>query len=462
MTTLNKYMFREYDVRGHETDDELNVDSVTLIAKAYGTFLRSRGIINAVVGHDNRDMSEVFYRTATAALRSTGINVIGIGMSLTPQMYWAQYYFKTEGGLAITASHNPVGWNGMKMALGYSATLDQEQIAGLYTIAESRQFASGEGSFREENIIEAWMKDLLSRVTLHRPLKILLNTANATSSFFSPELFRRFGCEVVEYNTNPDPSYPHYPPNPANIDMITDTGKKTHEVGADVGIGIDADGDRLGVTDEQGSVIWPDRYMILLSRLVLKDHPGANIVFDVKVSESLPEDIAAHGGVPVMCTTGNPYIKRKIKEIGAPFGGEQSGHIFFTDNFYGFDDGNFAGLKLLEYISSLSEPLSRIMESTPYYISTHAMYAMATDARKYEIVEEITKQFKSEGYRVIDINGGRVYMHTGWGLIRATSNLPAVEVRFEAKTQEDLEKIKSAFKEKLAQFPEVSSEWGSA
>ncbi len=462
MAQVNKYMFREYDVRGRETDEELNEQSVGLIARAYGTYLLARGIHTVVLGHDNRVSSELFYGVAKEALLATGMHVIGFGLGLTPQMYWAQYHFKTEGGLMITASHNPAGWNGMKMALGYSATMNQDQLQDLYQMVVAGEFASGEGSFEAVDIKEVWMQDLLSRVQLHKKMKVLVNTANATSGLFSPELFRRFGCEVVEYNTDPDPTYPHYVPNPANIDMIEDTGRKAVEVGADIGIGIDADGDRLGITDELGNPVWPDRYMILLARQTLEQHPGASIVFDVKVSESLPEDIAAHGGVPVMVKTGNPYIKAKIKELGAPFGGEQSGHIFFVDNFYGYDDGNFAALKLLEYISAQPQPVSALIADTPSYISTPAYHAHVADAEKYQIVEQITQVFKDEGYRVVDINGARVYMEDGWGLVRATSNLPAVVLRFEAKTQVGLEKIQAVFREKLATYPQISTEWESA
>lgn len=462
MNKLNKYMFREYDIRGEEKEDQLNVNSVTLIAKAYGTFLRKNNITKAVVGHDNRRSSEDFYAASIAALRSTGIDVIGIGTCLTPMVYWAPYHFKVEGGLMITASHNPVGWNGMKLGVGYSKTLNGSQIQELLTIAEAGEFATGSGSFKEEDIKEYYIKDMLSRVKLNHKLKIVLNTANATSSIFSPEIFRQFGCEVIEHNTNLDPNYPHYVPNPANVEMMEDTGRQVVKQGADLGVGVDADGDRLGVVDEKGQIIWPDRWLILLSRAVLEKKPGAKIAFDVKVSEALPEDISAHGGVPMMTPTGYMYVKQKLKDEGGSFGGEQSGHTFFVDDYYGFDDANFAGLKLLEYISAQNKPLSEIVAGTPYYISTPALHAHVPDEVKYDIVKKLTEEFKAEGHRVIDINGARVYLLSGWGLVRASSNLPALVLRFEAKTQEDLDKIQNIFKEKLAKFPEVSTEWESA
>jgi len=461
MATLNKYMFREYDIRGHENADELNATSVAFIAKSYGTFLRKRGVTLAVVGHDNRETSEEFYKAATQGLRETGVNVIGIGVCVTPTLYWAQYHFKSEGGLMITASHNPAGWNGVKLCYGYSYTLVDE-LKEILAVAENEQFEKGEGSFREENVTDLYIADILSRAKLHKKLKILLNTANATSSFVSPKLFKEFGCEVVEHNTNPDPTYPNYVPNPANIEMMADTGRQTVKHHCDIGIAIDADGDRLGVTDEKGQTIWPDRWLILLSRLVLTEHPGAKIIFDVKVSEALPEDIKAHGGVPIMWKTGHSHIKKKMHEEKAALAGEQSGHVFFTDGFYGFDDANFAALKLLEYMSQEKKSLSELVAETPYYISTPAYHAHVADEVKYGIVDQLTEEFKKEGHKVVDINGARVYLNGGWGLVRASSNLPALVLRFEAKDEKRLKEIEALFRKKLEQFPEVAKEWESA
>ena len=462
MTEINKSLFREYDIRGKENANELNNNSIELIAKAYGTFLRKKGITQAVIGHDNRTTSEEFYKISIKALQNAGINVIGIGLCLTPMMYWAQYYFQSKGGMMITASHNPGGWNGVKLAYGFSYTLINDEVQEIYRLASSEEFISGSGSFREETIFDTYISDVMKRTKLHKKLKILLNTANATASFFSPKLLRDFGCEVIEHNTNPDPSYPNYVPNPANIEMMEDTGKQVVKNNADLGIAIDADGDRLGITDELGNIIWPDRWIILLSRLVLKKNPGAKIIFDVKVTEALPEDIKAHGGIPIMWKTGHSHIKKKLHDEKASLAGEQSGHIFFVDDYYGFDDAHFAALKLLEYISAQDKPLSEIIAETPYYVSTPAYHAHAADDIKYKIAEELTQKFKQEGYRVIDINGARVYMHNGWGLVRASSNLPALVIRFEAKNDEDLQKIEHAFREKLKDYPEVATEWESA
>jgi phosphomannomutase/phosphoglucomutase len=461
MAKINKYMFREYDIRGRESKDELNPITVSLIAKSYGTFLRKRGIKKAVLGHDNRKSSEDFYAASKGGLLSTGVDVIGIGMILTPMMSWAQYYFKTKGGVIISASHNPIGWNGLKLGYGYSNTLVGDEVQELYRNIVKENFEKGKGSFSEENIDDEYIDDLVTKARLHRKLKVLINTGNATSSFISPKLLRKFGCKVVEHNTNPDPSYPNYPPNPARVDMMEDTAAQTTKNKCDVGLGVDADGDRLGVCDEQGSIIWPDRWFILLSRLILKKHPGAKIIFDVKVSEALPEDIKAHGGVPIMWKTGYSYIKRKLHQEKAAAAGEMSGHIFFVDDFYGFDDANFAALKLLEYISSKDRPLSKLIKDTPYYVSTPTLHASCPDENKYKVVEEITEEFKKDGYKVIDINGARVQFGDGWGLVRASSNLPALVIRFEAKTEKRLKEIEKFFREKLRKYKEVGTKWES-
>jgi len=461
MAKLNKYMFREYDIRGRESREELNTTTVSLIAKSYGTFLRKRNVSDAVLGHDNRETSEEFYEATKEGLLSTGVNVIVLGTILTPMMYWAQFHFKTHGGIIVSASHNPPGWNGFKLAYGHSYTLIGDEVQEIYRVADSEEFTTGNGSFREENIKNSYVNDLLKRAKLNKKLKVVVNTGNATSSLVSPELFKKFGCDVIEHNTTLDPTYPNYPPNPARVDMMEDTAKVTVANKADVGLAIDADGDRLGVVNEKGDIIWPDRWLILLSRLVLKKNPGAKIIFDVKVSQALPEDIEKHGGVPIMWKTGHSYIKQKLHEEKAALAGEMSGHVFFVEDFYGFDDANFAALKLLEYISSQKEPLSRLIDGTPYYVSTPTLHAPCPDEVKYEVVERVAKEFKEEGYEIIDINGARVLFNDGWGLVRASGNLPVLVIRFEAKTEKRLKEIEETFRKKLGKFKEVSMDWES-
>ncbi|RJQ34047.1 phosphomannomutase/phosphoglucomutase [Candidatus Parcubacteria bacterium] len=462
MAVLKKTMFREYDIRGRESEDELNEVSIYAIARGFAKILHDRGIADAVVARDARGTSESFQKSAMRGLVESGINVIDIGVVTTPMSYWAQYHFNTKGLCTITASHNPVGWNGLKLGVGLSRTLLAEEIQALYEIIEKEDYVNGKGSVRAENITEPYMADVLSRIRLSKKFKVLVNTGNGTAGLYAPEILRKAGCEVVEHYTNVDPTYPNYTPNPDGLAMMEDTGAQTVKNQSDIGIAFDGDGDRLGMTDEKGQTIWPDRYMILLSRHVLSKKPGAKIVFDVKVSEALPEDIEAHGGTPIMCKTGHSYIKAKLNEEHAALAGEMSGHIFFADDYYGFDDAFFAALKLLEYLGEQKKTLSEVVASTPYYISTPTIQVETTDEDKYRIVETLTKEFKNDGYRVIDINGARVYIDNGWGLVRASSNTPTLVLRFEAKDEKTLERIKDLFRAKLAAFSTVSAKWDTS
>ena len=459
MPILNKTMFREYDLRGREADDELNDTSMYYIGRGFGTFLRRRNIDTAVVGHDARGTSESFHANAIKGLTECGINVIDIGTITTPMGYWTQYYLKVKGLLTVTASHNSVGWNGVKLGSDFSYTLLTAELQEVYDIIAKEEFVNGNGSIRKEDITDAYIKDLLSRVKITKKFKILVNTGNGTAGPVHVKALKQTGSEIIEHFTNVDPAYPNYTPNPDGTAMMEDTGKQTVLNKCDFGFAFDGDGDRLGLVDEKGNIIWADRYIILLSRLVLQKHPGAKIIFDVKVSEALPEDIKAHGGVPIMWKTGHSYIKSKLAQEKAAMAGEMSGHIFFVDDFYGFDDGLFAALKMLEYLSSQDKTLSQIVATTPYYISTPTIQVKTTDEDKYNVVDKLTKEFKDEGYKVIDINGARVYTDDGWGLVRASSNTPTLVLRFESKTQEGLEKIKKLFKQKLDKFEVVSRTW---
>ncbi len=462
MAALKKTMFREYDIRGRESDEELNEQSIFHITKGFAKTLRDASITECIVGHDARGTSEAFHAQALKALTESGINCVDIGTVTTPMSYWAQYHFKTKGLCMITASHNPAGWNGLKLGMDLSQTLGPTEIQHLYSVIEKEDYASGTGSTRKEDVKDAYVADLVGRTKLGKKLKVLINTGNGTAGMFAPELFRKAGCDVVEHFTNVDPTYPNYTANPDGEKMMQDTGAQVLENGCDIGIAIDGDGDRLGVVDEKGGIVWPDRYLMLLSRLVLAKNPGAKIVFDVKVSEALPEDITKHGGVPIMWKTGHSYIKAKLSEENAALGGEMSGHIFFGDDFYGFDDAFYAGLKMLEYLSQHPKTLSELVATTPYYVATPTIQVKTTDEEKYKIVDELVKIFKHEGYKVVDINGGRVYVRDGWGLVRASSNTPSLVLRFEAKTEEMLEHIKNLFKEKLAAFKNVSTDWDSS
>lgn len=462
MPILKKTMFREYDLRGREADDELNEDSMYVIAKGFASWLSEKKIGDCIVGHDARGTSESFTKQFIKGLRESGVSVVDIGTVTTPMGYWSQHFLKINGLAIITASHNPAGWNGVKLGSAPSVTLNPEGMNQLYQIIIEDKFITGSGSYKKQDIFEEYQKDLISKISLNRTFKILVNTGNGTAGMYYPQILKELNCEVIEHFTDVDPTYPNYTPNPDGEAMMNDTSVQVLKNNCQLGFAYDGDGDRFGLVDETGQVIWPDRYLILLSRLVLEKDPGAKIVFDVKVSEALPEDIKAHGGVPIMWKTGHSHIKAKLMEEGAALAGEMSGHIFFKQDYYGFDDAIFASLKLLEYLSTQSEPLSKVIADTPYYISTPTIHVKTTDEDKYQVVEALVQEFKTDGYKVFDVNGARVYTDQGWGLVRASSNVPALVLRFEAKTQPELKKIQQIFKEKLSKFDKVSKVWDTS
>ena len=459
MPGLKKTMFREYDIRGRVNDEELNARSAEWIGRGFGTFLARRGIDDMVVGYDSRFGSVEIKDGLVKGLRATGRNVIMIGMCLTPMMYWAQYRFKVKGGAMITGSHNPRGWNGLKLGAGLSSTLVADEIQELYRIIADEDFAAGHGDYSEVTIIDDYQADLTGRVRIARPLRIVIDTGNGTAGAFAPRIFRAAGVEVIEQFTELDPDFPNHEPDPARTDTVEFLGRRVRDEKADLGLAFDGDGDRFGVVDETGEVIWPDRYMILLARQVLEREPGGKIVFDVKCTQALEDDIRAHGGVPIMWKTGHSHIKAKLHQEKAALAGEMSGHVFFVENYYGFDDGIYSALRFTEYLAAREQTLSAVMAGTPSYLSTPAINVKCADEVKYDVVQRLTAQFKRDFDRVIDINGARVVLEDGWALVRASSNLPELVLRFEARTPQRLEEIKRRFRSYLEQYPEIDRHW---
>lgn len=465
MANLEPTMFREYDLRGRVNEKELNEYSVRIIARAYGTMLRNRDIFRVVVGHDLRTGSPELTQVAIQALLDSGLEVIALGQILTPMMYSAQYYYHSSGGMMVTASHNPNGWLGFKLALGLSSTLRPVEMRELHQLTRSEDFVAGQGTLRIEDYLPLYTADVISKVNIRRPVKVLVNAGNGTAGPIVPQILRQAGCEVFEFLTEPDLEFKHYFPNPSLEKMMRDTGEQTVAHGAELGIAIDGDGDRLGVTDNLGQIVWPDRYLILLSRQVLARHPNSPIVFDFKCSRALAEDIQAHHGRPILWKTGHSYIKEKLNELNAPLAGETSGHIFFGKPvYYGFDDATFAALKMVEMLSNSEQNLAELIAATPSYVSTPTLQARCADELKYDVTEKTVGAFVREGYQVFmfDNNprqGGRVEFEYGWGVVRASSNLPVLTLRFEAQDQEKLAEISQLFRNKLKDFPEVSQDW---
>lgn len=460
---MKKTMFREYDIRGRVSDDELNVHSVEIIAKAFGTLIkRQKGFTTAVVGYDSRKCSPDFRDAAVKGLNSAGCSTVDIGIATTPVFYFAQYMLGINAGVCITGSHNPDGWSGFKMADGLSSTLLSDDIQKVYEIAIKEDFEVGHGNaYKFDNVKESYISALKWRIKPKKRLRVVIDAGNGTPGIYAPALFRAAGFDVIEIFCELDPSFPNHFPNPSEIHTLEILSQKTVENKADIGIAFDGDGDRLGVVDENGKVISSDRVLIFLARQILGKKPKAKIVFDVKCTKALIEDIEARGGMPIMWKTGHSYIKRKVFEEKADLGGEQSGHIFVVDNYYAFDDGLYAGLRLVEYLSNQDISFSEMMKTIRQYFSSPNMQAYCPDDKKYNVVDKLVEEFKNEygEENVIDINGARVNIEDGWGLIRASSNVPALVVMLESQTKEGYLSIKKILRSKLEKFPEVGKEW---
>ncbi|MFH1515089.1 MAG: phosphomannomutase/phosphoglucomutase [bacterium] len=464
MAEIEKSIFREYDIRGIADGTQLSPQVVELLGKAYGTFLLKRGANQAVVGYDARLTGPAFQTAMINGLLSTGVNVFDIGITMTPLIYWSQYHFDCPGGVMITASHNPKEWNGFKFAYGKSYTLIGEEVKELQRYTQTEEFAQGRGKAERKIVFPAYKEDVLKRIKVTGKRKVVVDCANGSAGLYAPDLYRSAGFEVVELFCEPDGNFPNHSPDPAELDFVRILGEKVIETGSDIGLGFDGDGDRLGMVDEKGRVVWPDRYMILMSRSVLKDKPGAKIIFDVKCSEALREDIIANGGTPIMWKTGHSHIKAKLHEEKAALAGEMSGHIFFMDNWYGFDDSAYSGFKLLEYFANDARKVSEIIDETPYYIATPTIHVHCDDEVKYDVVDGLIEDFTAlvgngEILEVNTINGARVKMVDGWGLARASSNIPALVLRMEAKSQERLKEIKDYFRKMFKKYPQIAEKW---
>lgn len=458
-------MFREYDIRGRVAEDELSLESCTKILRAFGTFLKRRGITRAVVGYDNRKDSPAYAEASIQALVASGLEVIDIGLSLSPVLYFAQHHLKCEGGAMVTASHNPDGWLGFKLAHGYSKTLGPDEIRELYEIIEKGEVTEGEGSVRKEDVRDAYLDAIASRIKLNPdapPPRVVLDAGNGGAGVFAYELFQRIGCMTFQLYCDPDTSYPHYFPNPSEVKARERLAEMVLHpyIHADIGMAFDGDGDRIGVQDEKGNSVWSDKILLLLAKGLLEKKAGAKVVFDVKCSQALPEEIERLGGEPIMWKTGHSYVKAKMHEENADLAGERSGHIFYAEGYYGFDDALYAGAKLIEYLSYQGKPVSEVLDSLPFYVTSPEIKTHCDDEVKYKVVDKLVEEFKAEyGDRVIDINGARVQFDDGWGLVRSSSNLPELVLIFEAKTEPRMREIRQIFRDKLGKHPEISSDW---
>ncbi|WP_242839639.1 phosphomannomutase/phosphoglucomutase [Desulfofundulus thermocisternus] len=456
---LNPSIFREYDIRGVAGKD-LNYETARILGIAFGTYLREQGLKEVLVGRDNRASSGELRDGICAGLLSAGCDVLDLGLVVTPVVYFARHYLGVKGAVMVTGSHNPPEENGFKLAAGGAETIYGKEIQKLREICSLGSFAAGRGKIKTADVVPAYLDMLVDKIKLGpRPLKVVVDCGSGTAGYFAPQLLRRWGCNVIELYCTPDPAFPHHHPDPVKTANLRDLQKKVLEEGADLGVAYDGDADRLGVVDEQGNIVWGDRLMILFWREILPRFPGAPVLVEVKCSQSLVEEAARLGGKPIFSRTGHSLIKARMRELNAPFTGEMSGHMFFADEYYGYDDALYATGRLLRILSNTEKPLSLLLADVPQYYSTAETRVPCPDEVKFAVVEQLVKEFQRQ-FEVIDVDGARVLFEDGWGLVRASNTQPVLVARCEARTPEGLQRICDLMKKAITAHPRVGDfEW---
>ncbi len=455
---LEASIFKAYDIRGI-VDRSLTVEAVRAIGLALGSTARARGIERAVVGRDGRLSGPALAGALAEGLRDAGVSVIDIGQVTTPVVYYATCELDTGTGVAVTGSHNPPEYNGLKMMIGGDA-LYGDAIQALRTAIVEGRFAAvpaaQRGVLSTLDLRERYLARVVGDVKLARPMKVAIDCGNGVAGAFAPELFRRLGCEVTELFCEVDGSFPNHHPDPAQPENLEDLRRCLRETDCEIGLAFDGDGDRVGVVTKQGAIIFPDRQLMLLAADVLSRNPGAQIIYDVKCTRNLATWIRAHGGEPLMWRTGHSLVKAKLKETGAPLAGEMSGHIFFRERWYGFDDGLYAAARLLEVLSRHADP-GAVLEALPDSPTTPELQLATAEGENFALVEALRRNARFEGAtEVITIDGVRAEYPDGFGLARPSNTTPVVVMRFEAETPQALARIQEAFRAAiLAEKPQA-------
>jgi len=450
---INPYIFREYDIRG-VIEKDFTSDTLSLLAKGFGTYFNQAGVTSISIGGDVRNSTPFIREILIDEITKAGINVIDIGPVPTPIQYFSMYQLPVEGGIMITGSHNPPDYNGFKVTLRKSPVFGDE-IQKIKLITESGNFSKGSGSTEQISLLEDYIKYVSNSIQIKRPLKVTLDSGNGAAGLVAQSLYNSLGIDSEDIYPDPDGNFPNHHPDPTVVENIQDLIKNVKENNADFGVGYDGDGDRIGVVDDKGEIIWGDKLLMIFSRSILKNHPGASIIFEVKCSQALPEMIERFGGNPVMWKTGHSLLKKKMKEINSPLAGEMSGHIFFADRYFGYDDAIYASVRLAELLSETENKLSDLLSDIPKYHATPEIRAeVESDELKFKIAQQ-AKDYFSNKYEVNDIDGVRIMFGDGWGLVRASNTQPVIVLRFEAKTKERLEEIQELVINKLREFGDI-------
>ena len=443
-------IFRAYDIRGiaaHQLTDEV----VYQIGLAIGSEAVERGQQELILARDGRASSQAIAEALTRGLRDSGRNVIDIGLVPTPVLYFAAHQLGTQSGVMVTGSHNPAEYNGMKIVIG-GKTLSGGAIAALKTRIQQRNYSRGKGAYRVEQIEDRYIDYIVNDVAIAQPLKIVIDAGNGVTGPLAPRLFQELGCEVVPLYCDIDPRFPHHEPDPSVAANLADLVDAVREKGADVGIAFDGDGDRVGVVTSSGEILSADRLLMLLAQDVVSRNPGADVIFDVKCSRNLNNIISSYGGRPIMWKSGHSFMKEKMAETGALLGGEFSGHIFFNERWFGFDDGMYAAARLIEILSTTDPNLDAQLALLPNSISTPELRIEVGERVKFELIEQLAAKARFGDGKLTTLDGIRVDFPDGWGLVRASNTTPALTLRFEAEDDAALARIKNLFKDQLREI----------
>jgi phosphomannomutase / phosphoglucomutase len=446
---IKQSIFRAYDIRG-VVETELTPNAVFTIGLAFGSIAQENGQKTVIIGRDARESSPILFHALSSGLIQTGCDVIDIGIVPTPLLYFATNQLDSKTGVMITGSHNPVEYNGLKMVLN-GVTISTDAVQSLYHRIKSNNFNEGHGKLtRFDDIIADYINTVVKNVKLEKPLHIVVDAGNGVGGLVAPALYRKLGCKVDELYCDIDGRFPNHHPDPTIPKNLVDLQKMVVERKADIGLAFDGDADRLGVVLNTGEVIWPDRQLMLLAKHVYPRYKGEAFVFDVKCSAELPKVVKKYGGEPLMYRTGHSVLKQKMIDMHAPLSGELSGHIFFKDRWFGFDDGIYVGARLLEILSKEHKTAAEVFGEFPTTVSTPELKVNVPEDKKTEILEKLKQGFlsKTKG-KIITIDGLRVEFDNGWGLVRASNTTPCLTLRFEANTEENLEQIKSLFRQML-------------
>lgn len=448
-------IFKAYDIRGI-VDDTLTNDITFKIGQAVGSDVIANGGHSIVIGRDGRLSGPALAKVLADGLRAAGVNVVDIGLAPSPVVYYSSYSKDIPSCIAITGSHNPPDYNGFKMVVE-GVTLSAERIQAIKQRIIDNDFNQGAGSYVKEEIIDDYVGRIVSDIKLQRKMKIVIDSGNGVAGATAPQVFRGIGCDVIDLFSEVDGTFPNHHPDPSQIENLQDLIASVKQHDAELGLAFDGDGDRLGVVSKKGEVIWADRQMILFAQDVLSRNPGAEIVYDVKCSRNLPVEIEAAGGKATMWRTGHSFIKAKLKETGAALGGEMSGHIFIKDRWFGFDDGVYAGARLLELLSNLEQTPQQVFDALPDSVNTPELRIDFAEGEHYIFMDKLKEIAKFENANVSKIDGLRVDYNDGFGLIRPSNTTPILVLRFEADTEQAIARIQSDFRTAIRQIDDSIS-----